>query len=493
MLGRSAFNAFAVLCVKMWKSRGALRTDMGRRMAYFGLALTFIILVATAATNANGQTSTLFVGMGDSIGEGVQSADANVFTQAFSFPNLIAWRMSARFSIPLIRTNPFASVSSVDGRPRINPTVRTLNLSVSGADAESLLNDAATATDVSQIDTETELVLFPWIGSQMQVAEQLRPARVACWIGNNDALGAVLAFDHLDASQLTPIPDFTANFNEIADRLQAVGSAVVFGTIPDVTRIAFLLDRADLVRFLGSDFGLPDSSRTSLTAMILVKLGLANGDIFSNPDFVLDAQELQTISAHVDALNDVIRNVATAHGMAVADIHAAFDYLAKNPPVIGGVPLTTRFLGGVFSLDGVHPSNITQGIVANMFIEQFNAHYRTNTPPLNGATLFLLFETDPFVDKNGDGRVTGRRGAGLVETLSAFLGFSGDPNDFAAPALPSSALALQTPGRHAVMGEAAATNFFDEYQRQTGRDLRTMSWREQFKQFGMLFDPGMRK
>lgn len=465
---------------------------MGRRTALLGWALTFIILVAPAARNASGQTSALFVGMGDSIGEGVQSADASVFTQAFSFPNLIAWKMSARFPIPLIRTNPFASVSDVQGRSRIDPTVRTLNLAVSGADAESLLNDAATATEVSQIDSETELVLFPWLGSQMQVAERLRPARVACWIGNNDALGAVVAFDHLDASQLTPVPDFTAQFTEIADRLQAMGSAVVFGTIPDVTRIAFLIDRADLIRFLGSDFGLPDSSRTSLTALVLVKLGLSNPAIFSNPDFVLDAQELQTISAHVDALNSVIRNVAAAHGMAVADIHAAYDFLATNPPVIGGVPLTTRFLGGVFSLDGVHPSNFTQAIVANIFIDQFNAHYGTNTPHIDGSTMFLLFRTDPFVDKDGDGQVTGRRGAGLVETLSAFLGFSGDPNDFGGAALSSSALALQT-GGNSVTNETAATNFFNEYQRQTGRDLRMMSQREQFKRVGALFDPGTRK
>ena len=186
--------------------------------------------------------------------------------------------------------HPHESVCQRLGRPRAvanRSDVRTLNLAVSGADAESLLNDAATATEVSQIDSETELVLFPWLGSQMQVAERLRPARVACWIGNNDALGAVVAFDHLDASQLTPVPDFMAQFTEIADRLQAMGSAVVFGTIPDVTRIAFLIDRADLIRFLGSDFGLPDSSRTSLTALVLVKLGLSNPAIFSNPDFVL--------------------------------------------------------------------------------------------------------------------------------------------------------------------------------------------------------------
>jgi len=468
--------------------------NMWRRSALFALALTLVILVVPASRTATGQTSSpLFVGMGDSIGEGVQSADANLFTQGFSFPNLIAWRMSAPFPIPLIRTNPFASLASIQGRPRIDPTVKTLNLAVSGADTESLLNDAATATDVSQITSETDLVLFPRLGSQMQVAEQLRPARVACWIGNNDALGAVLAFDHLDASQLTPVADFMAHFTEIADRLQAMGSKVVFGNIPDVTRIAFLVDSADLIRFLGSDFGLPSDSRTSLIAMVLVMVGLDDGSIFSNPDFVLDAQELQTISAHVNALNDVINDVAAAHGMAVADIHAAFDALAANPPVIAGVPLTNRFLGGVFSLDGVHPSNIMQAIIANIFIDQFNAHYGTNTAPIDDDTLLFLFLTDPFVDKNGDGRVTGRPGAGLVETLSALLGFSGDPNDFGPPALSSSASLLQTTGRRAAMNKTAATNFLNEYQRQTGRDLRKMSRTEQLKWFRELFDSATRK
>ena len=145
--------------------------NMWRRPALFALALTLVILVVPAARKATGQTSSaLLVGMGDSIGEGVQSDDANLFTQPFSFLNLIAVRMSAPFPIPLISTNPVASVSSVLGRSRIDPTLRTLNLAVSGADTESLLNDAATATDVSQIATETDLVLFPWLGSQMQVA-----------------------------------------------------------------------------------------------------------------------------------------------------------------------------------------------------------------------------------------------------------------------------------------------------------------------------------
>ena len=37
--------------------------------------------------------------------------------------------------------------------------------------------------------------------------------------------------------------------------------------------------------------------------------------------------------------------------------------------------------------------------------------------------------SDPFVDKDGDNRVRGRVGAGLLETLGPFLGISGDFND----------------------------------------------------------------
>ena len=37
---------------------------------------------------------------------------------------------------------------------------------------------------------------------------------------------------------------------------------------------------------------------------------------------------------------------------------------------------------------------------------------------------------DPFQDKDGDGRVRGRSGAGLLETLGPGLGISGDKNDF---------------------------------------------------------------
>jgi hypothetical protein len=412
----------------------------------------------------------LFVGMGDSIGEAVQSADANKDTQPTGYLSLIASRMGAAFPLPLIQTSPTATIFSVDGRSRIDPTVEGLNLAVNGADAHSILYDRAVAADASQISDETEMVLFPRTGSQIEVTESLMPQRVACWIGNNDVLGALLDFNHLDASQLTPIADFTNDFSALVQRLSAIGAQTVFGTVPNVTDIAFLADDADLVRFLGSDYGLPADSRTTIATVFLVKLGLLPASVFSNPNFVLDAGELATIQQQVVNLNNVIKTVAASYGMGVADTNATFANIAAHPPVIAGVTLTPRFLGGLFSLDGVHPAPFANAILANTFIKAFNARYGLGVPTVDTATLGNVFVTDPFVDKDGDGVVRGRFLRGLLETLGPFVGISGDLND----RLPSPTM-------------TDANGFFNQYQKLTGVDLRTASREEKINAIRRLF------
>ncbi|HKY23378.1 MAG TPA: SGNH/GDSL hydrolase family protein [Vicinamibacterales bacterium] len=394
------------------------------------LSVFACLLTATIPVNAQ----VPFVGMGDSIGEGVQSADASYATQPYSFLNLIAWRMGAPFPLPYILSDWLASISSVDQRPRFDPSVAGLNLAVSGADVGSLLRDRADAATTADINSETDLVLFPRQGSQMEIAEGLQPQVVACWIGNNDALGAVLASDHLDASQLTPIPQFEADFTEIVLRLQAIGAKVVFGTIPDVTRIAYLIDNDDLVRFLGSDHGLPEGSWTTLPTLLGLKLGLVSPSILSDPNYVLDAAEAATISARIAAFNNIIRSVATAHGMAVADTALVFDAIANEGMTIAEVPITTRMLGGLFSLDGVHPSNFGQGLAASVFIDALNAKYGLNIAPIDWPILGSLFLTDPFIDRDGDGRVSGRFGYGVLETIGSIVGLSGDTSNNLPPA-----------------------------------------------------------
>lgn len=431
----------------------------------------------------------LLVGLGDSFVQGVQSGDANEATQPYSFLNLMAWRMGAGLPLPLVRSSWYGAAGSTNGRARVDPAVRSLNLAVSGADVNAVLTDAATALDPSQIDTETELVLYPEVGTQLAVAERLHPQYVVCWVGNNDVLDSVLAFDRLDATQLTPVADFTVRFTQLVERLDAIGAKAAFGTIPDITALGFLLNRQDLVRLLGTDYGMPDGSLTAVPTMALLGLGLANGSILSDPSFVLDPSEQQIIRAHVAELNQVIRSTVLAHGMALVDTALVFDYLAANGLNFFGVPLNTRFLGGLLSLDGVHPSNFTHGLAAFFFIDALNQHYGAGIPQIDAEALFWLHQTDPFIDKDGDGRVTGRVGLGLLETLFALMGVSGDPDDTSPGAAPAAASASPPAGAMTPRTSTAAvrTRVLDEYARRSGKDLRTMSVQERVAAMHELF------
>ena len=379
----------------------------------------------------------MLLGLGDSIGEGVQSVDANIRTQHFSYLNLIACKMGAEFPLPLISGNPFSVVGSTRLRSRLNPSIKTFNLAVSGADVDSILNERSDALNVDDIDSEIDLVLFPRIGSQIGIAESVGGSIIICWVGNNDALSSIVSFDELDGSQVTEITEFEDNFTEIAERLVRAGEKVVFANIGDVTNTGFLLNQHDLNRFLGNDFGLEKGSFTSAAVMLLVKHGLADETIFSDPNFILDADEIAMIQERIDAFNQIINRVATRVKMPVVDINKLLDDLSTNGRELMGVQISTCYLGGVFSLDGVHPSSITHAFLANAFIETINSHFNSTIPLISDKELERIFINDPHVDKDGDGLVKGRLGAGLLETIAPLFGISGDNNDFAPNQLPS--------------------------------------------------------
>jgi hypothetical protein len=344
-------------------------------------------------------------------------------------------------------------------RSRVWPFFHASNLAVSGADVESILNDRADARSVHEIESETDLVLFPRLGSQVEIAEALDPSLIACWIGNNDALGAVTSFDELNATQLTPLPEFERRFREIADRLGALSGEVVFGNVPDVAGIGFLMDREDLIRFLGADFGLPDGDFTTIATMFLIRLGFDDGSLIGNPDYVLDAAEVALVQERIDQFNRVIDEAAGETGALVVDINALFREFSIDPPTFFGVSLTPRYLGGVFSLDGVHPSNIAHAAAADAFIEAINSRFQTSFPRLTQRELERTFLEDPFVDKDGDGRVRGRPLAGLLETLAPLLGVSGDSHDW---------LPFDTPNR---IDPESGRRFMERYHRLTGKPV----------------------
>jgi hypothetical protein len=286
------------------------------------------------------------------------------------------------------------------------------------------------------------------------------------------------------------VASFAADFTQLVQRLDAIGTRAVFGTIPDLTSIGYLLNRQEVIRFLGSDHGLPAGNLTTVSAVVMVRLGLAQPAVFTDPDYSLDPAEQATIAHHIDLLNGIIRSTVAAHNMALVDTHGIFDYLSKNTLTLFGAPLTTRFLGGWFSLDGVHPSNIGNTLAAMFFIDALNRRYGTGIPQIDANTLFLVTNTDPFIDKDRDGRVTGRRAAGLLETMLALLGLSGDTSDGSlSPSAPSGVSPTVAPTTmSAERSAAAATTALDTYAKLTGKDLRKMSVHDRIEAIRRLFD-----
>src|SRR6185436_11605129 len=61
-----------------------------------------------------------------------------------------------------------------------------------------------------------------------------------------------------------------------------------------------------------------------------------------------------------------------------------------------GTPdLTTRYLGGIFSLDGIHPSRTGHALIANAFIDAINARFGESIPQVSVSR---IASRDPLVN-----------------------------------------------------------------------------------------------
>lgn len=130
------------------------------------------------------------------------------------------------------------------------------------------------------------------------------------------------------------------------------------------------------------------------------------------PDaLILDADEIETAQTATDAYNDAIASVADQNGFALFDVNDFFTGVAQNGYDPAGMldVLTADYItGGLFSYDGVHPSNLGYAVLANEFIKVVNEEFGTDiqevdltavsgkqpgTVPLNEFNLSLMKNT----------------------------------------------------------------------------------------------------
>ena len=395
---------------------------------------------AAQAANAGNFTRTYFIG--DSLTAGFQSGSLLDTAQPNGYANLIATQEKFPIVLPLIAPpgapsvlqlvsiNPLV-INPTPGQTsgRDNPQIQATDLAVPGhklVDAISTRPSATPTPGQQQLDTLVlgEPALAIGLSrSQLEWAENLDPTTVIVWIGNNDAL---IADTTGMPSSMTSVATFTTQYTQLIQSLQQNTKAhLVIANIPDVTSVPFLTPAA--VVFAEA---VAQSGGTLTPAAASAVLGIVPGDLVNitgvgevtailtgkqkgpiDDAGFLSAAEVAQVQATVTQYNQVIAQQAQAANATLVDINTLFATLKSGQvPPINGVPITANFLGGAFSLDGIHPTNTGYAIVANLFIDTMNAAFKQSVADVNVSAVAAV---DPLFPPNI------RSVSGHVQTPSA--------------------------------------------------------------------------
>ena len=97
-----------------------------------------------------------------------------------------------------------------------------------------------------------------------------------------------------------------------------------------------------------------------------------------------------------------------------------FASFASGPTIVGGTKYTSAFVsGGLFSLDGVHPTDIAHAIIANTMIDAVNARFGSTVPHVRVVEYATGSSSSARRAGAGDDALRGIRIAGLEEAMRA--------------------------------------------------------------------------
>lgn len=315
---------------------------------------------------------------------------------------------------------------------RTNPGAVICNVSVPGAKVgDALLGDPQSyhVQDYEPVFLGNQALVMKLSGapspgaayplSQVAYAEALRPETAILWLGSNDVLWSALM---ADASYITPEHTFRQNYREAISRIAATGADLVVANIPDVTVIPFLVTPEEFGTQLAESLGVNPSMAEALAAAV----GVGPGDhttlnvweyltlvppsetcfdeatwtsaCLLPPGLVFTAEELDATQEATRRFNRIIRFEAWRHHAAFVDIHAILNLVDRYGYWVGpGRVITTDMLGGVFTLDGIHPTNTGHAVIANAFITALNWRYGAGIP---WVSVRDAYDDDPLVPEN---------------------------------------------------------------------------------------------
>ena len=387
----------------------------------------FVFVVSTVITlpafGAPPNLSRLVV-VGDSLSAGVENFSLLDTQQTHGYASLIAQQAGVSLTLPLVpdpgapnvlqlrSLEPVPDVEPAPGTlpslPRDNPFDVPTNVSVPGVTLNQALTLRPNPANTEGVAGWATIVLgFPNLfygqtPTEIELAKQLHPTTVIEALGNNDALVPALTGA---INMLTPLNSFAQDYKTVLDNLAAPGRTLIVATIPDVTKVPYFISPQAIAEqyhlplgIVVSMLGIRPNDYVRITAepdIYKILTGTEPGPLPAscpsplaalspNPiPCVLTAADANTIRNTITAYNLVIGVQAALHGALIVDLHGLVDQIYTNGFNADNQHLTANFLGGLFSLDGIHPTNTGYAVIANRFIDTMNAWLGAHIPDVD--------------------------------------------------------------------------------------------------------------
>ena len=385
----------------------------------------------TELVNTGDVSFAKFVSIGNSLTAGYQSSALYKSAQMYSYGNLIANQVKTAYEQPIISDpgiggrmavkslEPFSTESQPSSGLPENANLETSynNLGIPGIVLADVLATEASPSDYVGINPLIDVILRGK-GSVLSQALNSQPTFMTIWIGNNDILGYATSGG---LRPFTPIEGALTFGDLYSQMLGAISQAgiqnVIVANIPDVASIPFFttigaqLLQQGISAIVGtkSDGSIAqlDLTKNLLTLQASAELATGKGETADNPlsnSVIFDEDEIRTAKTIIASYNSSISSAAAQYGFKVADMHSFFNNIAQNGIVADGVEFSAIYVrGGLFSLDGVHPSSQGYAIIANKFIEVINKEYSAKIPFVNVATIPPSLELAKSIEYNNLG------------------------------------------------------------------------------------------
>jgi len=262
-----------------------------------------------------------------------------------------------------------------------------------------------------------------------------QPTFFTFWVGNNDVLFHAAA--GAEGDPFTPVSEFQTNYTAAMDQMLANGAKGAVANIPDVTALpyfSFITSQITLIDIpasflpllptlngLVAQYGVtyaptgncfiielgdgtyrmmnPDEDflllSTPLDSLLLsFDENTPLNDILSKwgvtkpipSQYILDSAEVAAVRQATAAYNAHIASVVQQYPdrLVLVDMNAKFNTIANEGISYNGKLYTVDFpLGGLFSIDGIHPTKRGAGFLANEFIAAINGKFGSTIKPVD--------------------------------------------------------------------------------------------------------------